>query len=72
MSDTLLPVFYASLVVLLLLLYGRGMMRAYRAAGEGWRKMDRDVQIVFLFGVPLFRGAIKVLLLADRLFYHPK
>ena len=47
-------------------------MRAYRAAGEGWRSMDRDVKLVFLLAVPIFRGAIKILLLADKVFYTPK
>ena len=48
------------------------MLRAYRAAGDGWKRMDRDVRMVFLFAVPLFRGGIKLFLLADRLFYTPK
>ena len=34
--------------------------------------MDRDVRLVFLLAVPLFRGGIQVLLLIDRLFYAPK
>jgi hypothetical protein len=71
-ADNLLPVLLLSLVSLLLLLYVRGMARAYRAAGDAWKGMDRDVRMVFLFAVPLFRGGIKVFLWADRLFYTPK
>jgi hypothetical protein len=41
-----------------LLLYLRGMVRAYRTAGAGWKCMDRDVRVVFLLAVPLFRGGI--------------
>jgi hypothetical protein len=59
----------ASLGGLLVLLYVRGMWRAYRAAGDDWQDMDRDVRVVFLLAVPLFRGAITVLVLADRIFY---
>jgi hypothetical protein len=33
--------------------------------------MDRDVRLVFLLVVPLFRGGIQVLLWVDRLFYTP-
>jgi hypothetical protein len=71
-ADNLLPVLLLSLVTLLLLLYVRGMARAYRAAGDAWKGMDRDVRMVFLFAVPLFRGGIKLFLWADRLFYTPK
>ena len=71
-ADNLLPVLLLSFVTLLLLLYVRGMVRVYRAAGDGWKRMDRDVRMVFLFAVPLFRGGIKVFLLADKLFYTPK
>jgi hypothetical protein len=70
--DNLLPVLLLSFVTLLLLLYLRGMARAYRAAGDAWKGMDRDVRMVFLLAVPLFRGGIKVFLWADRLFYTPK
>ena len=71
-ADDLLPALLLSFVTLLLLLYVRGMVRAYRAAGDDWKRMDRDVRMVFLFAVPLFRGGIKVFLWADRLFYTPK
>ena len=71
-AENLLPALFLSFVTLLLLLYVRGMVRAYRAAGDGWKRMDRDVRMVFLFAVPLFRGGIKVFLWADRLFYTPK
>jgi hypothetical protein len=70
--ENALPALLASLVLLLLLLYMRGMVRAYRAAGAGWWSMDRDVRIVFLLAVPLFRGVITVFVLADRVFYTPK
>ena len=70
-ADNLLPSLLLSLVTLLLLLYVRGMVRAYRAAGDDWERMDRDVRTVFLLAVPLFRGGIKVFLWADRLFYTP-
>ena len=71
-ADYLLPALPISFLIMLLLLYLRGMLRAYRAAGDGWKRMDHDVRMVFLFAVPLFRGGIKVLVLADRLFYTPK
>lgn len=71
-SDNLLPALPISLLIMLLLLYVRGMVRAYRAAGDDWKRMDRDVRTVFLFAVPLFRGGIKLFLLADRLFYTPR
>ena len=71
-ADNLLPALLLSFVTLMLLLYVRGMVRAYRAAGDGWKRMDRDVRMVFLFAVPLFRGGIKLFLWADRLFYTPK
>jgi hypothetical protein len=69
---SLLPVVGASILAGLLLLYVRGIVQAYRAAGDGWRTMDRDVRFVFLLVVPLFRGGIQVLLWVDRLFYIPK
>ena len=47
-ADNLLPELLLSFVTLLLLLYVRGMVRAYRAAGDGWKRMDRDVRMVFL------------------------
>lgn len=72
MRENLLPALIFGLVGVLTLLYVRGMMRAYRAAGEGWRSMDRDVKLVFFLAVPIFRGAIKILLLADKVFYTPK
>jgi hypothetical protein len=72
LQERFLPAIIASLVGLLMLLYMRGMVRAYRAAGDDWPGMDRDVRVVFLIAVPLFRGAIKVLVLADRVFYTPK
>lgn len=59
-------------LVLFVLLYLRGIVRAYRASGESWKTMDRDVRLVYLLAVPLFRGGIKVLLLLDKLFYMPK
>ena len=68
----LLPVLAASILVFLFVLYLRGIVRAYRAAGESWKTMDRNVRLVFLLAVPLFRGGIQVLLLIDRLFYAPK
>lgn len=71
MSDNLLAALPLSIIIMLLLLYARGMYRAYRAAGDDWGKMDRDVRLVFLFAVPVFRGGIKVFILADRLFYRP-
>ena len=71
-ADNVLPALLLSFIMLLLLLYLRGMVRAYRAAGDGWKRMDRDVRTVFLFAVPLFRGGIKLFLWADRLFYTPK
>ena len=71
-ADNVVPVLLPSFVILLLLLYLRGMARAYRAAGDTWKGMDRDVRMVFLFAVPLFRGGIKLFLWADRLFYTPK
>ena len=71
-ADDLLPALPISLLIILLLLYVRGIGRAYRAAGEDWKRMDRDVRTVFLFAVPLFRGGIKLFLWADRLFYTPK
>jgi hypothetical protein len=33
--------------------------------------MDRDVRLVFLLAVPLFRVGIQVLLWIDKLFYTP-
>ena len=69
---SLLRVLAASILVFLLLLYAWGIVRAYRAAGDSWKTMDRDVRLVFLLAVPLFRGAIKVLLCIDRLFYNPR
>ena len=71
-DDTLLPPVAASIVVFLLLLYVWGIVGAYRAAGDGWKTMDRDARLVFLLAVPLFRGGILVLLWVDRLFYTPK
>jgi hypothetical protein len=68
----LLPGLAASILAFLFVLYLRGVVRAHRAAGEGWKTMDRDVRLVFLLAVPLFRGGIQVLLLIDRLFYAPK
>ena len=62
----------ASIPVFLLLLYAWGIVRAYRAAGDSWKTMDRDVRLVFLLAVPLFRGGINVLLWIDRLFYAPR
>jgi energy-converting hydrogenase Eha subunit G len=72
LPENILPGLVASLVVLLVFVYVRGILRAYRAAGADWAKMDRDVKMVFLLAVPLFRGAIKVLVLADQVFYTPK
>jgi hypothetical protein len=71
-DGSLLPVLGVSILACLLLLYVRGILQAYRAAGDGWRTMDRDVRFVFLLVVPLFRGGIQVLLWIDRLFYTPK
>jgi hypothetical protein len=72
LRENMLPALVLSLVGLLILLYVRGIVHAYRAAGADWRGMDRDVRLVFLLAVPLFRGAIKVLVLADRVFYTPR
>jgi hypothetical protein len=71
-DDALLPALAASIVVFLLLLHVWGIVGAYRAAGDGWKTMDRDVRLVFLLAVPLFRGSIQVLLWVDKLFYTPK
>jgi hypothetical protein len=71
-DDAMLPALAASIVVFLLLLYVWGIVGAYRAAGDGWKTMDRDVRLVFLLAVPLFRAGIQVLLWVDRLFYTPK
>jgi hypothetical protein len=68
----LLPALPVSFLIMALLLYLRGMVQAYRAAGAGWKCMDRDVRVVFLLAVPLFRGGIKLFMLADRLFYTPR
>jgi hypothetical protein len=62
----------ASIVLVLLVIYLRGIVLVYRAAGDNWKTMDRDVRLVFLLAVPLFRGAIKVLMRMDKLFYTPK
>lgn len=72
MSDNLLAALPLSVVVMLSYLYIRGMYRAYRAAGDDWGRMDRDVRVVFLFAVPVFRGAVRLLMMADRIFYRPK
>ena len=61
----------ASFLVFLFMLYVWGIVRAYRAAGDGWKTMDRDVRLVFLFAVPLFRSGVQVLLWIDR-FYTPE
>jgi hypothetical protein len=71
-DDALLPALTASIVAFLLLLYVWGIVGAYRAAGDGWKTMDRDVRLVFLLVVPRFRGGIQILLWVDRLFYTPK
>jgi hypothetical protein len=68
----LLAVLAASILVFLVVLYLLGIVRAYRAARESWKTMDRDVRLVFLLAVPLFRGGIQLLLLVDKLFYSPK
>jgi hypothetical protein len=70
--EAICPALLVSLLGLLALLYVRAMVLAYRAAGADWQRMDRDVRIVFLLAAPLFRGAIKLLLLADRILYTPK
>jgi hypothetical protein len=70
--EYVLPALPFSLIVVVLLIYLRGMVRAYRAAGNDWQRMDHDVRMVFLFAVPLFRGGSKILVLADKLFYTPK
>ena len=71
-TDNLPRALPLSFLFLLVLLYVRGMVRAYRAAGTGWNRMDRDVRVVFLLAVPLFRGGIRLFLWADRLYYTPK
>ena len=70
MSDALFSALAVSNFALLAL-YLRGMVGAYRAAGDSWKTMDRDVRIVFLLAVPLFRGGIYVLMWIDRLLYAP-
>jgi hypothetical protein len=70
-SDATLAGLVVSILVLLAL-YVRGMIGAYRAAGDSWKTMDRDVRMVFLLAVPLFRGGIFLLMWIDRLFYAPK
>ena len=62
----------AIILVCLIVLYLRGVVGPYRAAGDSWRTMDRDVRMAFLLVVPLFRGGIEILLLIDRMFYVPK
>jgi hypothetical protein len=62
----------AIILACLIVLYLRGVARAYRAAGDGWKRMDPDVRLVFILAVPLFRAGIHVLLLIDRLFYAPR
>ena len=47
MRENMLPALMFSVIGVLLLLYVRGMVRAYRVAGDGWRSMDRDVKLVF-------------------------
>jgi hypothetical protein len=59
-------------VLALLALYLRGMVSAYRAAGDSWKTMDPDVRMVFILAAPLFRGGINLLMWIDRLFYAPK
>jgi hypothetical protein len=61
-----------SVVALLLALYVRGVLRTYREARGGGKTIDRDVLVVLLLVVPLFRGAVRVLFWMDRLFFKPK
>jgi hypothetical protein len=70
-DDALLPALAAIILAVALLLYVWAIVGAYRAAADGWNSMDRDVRLVFLLTVPLFRGAVKVLLWVDRIFYTP-
>jgi hypothetical protein len=72
MSSNLLTALPISILVLLGLLYVRGVVRAYLAAGENWKNMDQDVRLVFILLVPLFRAAVTVLMVVDRLFYRPR
>jgi hypothetical protein len=69
---SVVPVLGTSVLVFLLLIYAWGIVGAYLAAGDTGKSMDRDVKVVFLLAVPLFRGGIRVLLWIDRLFYTPK
>ncbi len=71
MSDRLLTALPISIFVVLALLYLSGVARAYLAAGERWKTMDRDVKMVFLLVVPLFRAGVAVLMVADWIFYRP-
>jgi hypothetical protein len=57
LQENTLAALAVSLLGLLVLLYVRGMVRAYRAAGDDWRSMDRDVRVVFLLAVPLMLRA---------------
>ncbi len=68
-DDALLPALAAIILAVALLLYVWAIVGAYRAAAGN--SMDRDVRLVFLLTVPLFRGAVKVLLWVDRIFYTP-
>jgi hypothetical protein len=61
----------AAALIALVVLYLWGVARAYRAAGDGWSTMDRDVRVVFLLTVPVFQAAVAVMLCIDRLFYTP-
>jgi cytochrome bd-type quinol oxidase subunit 2 len=70
-SSNLLTALPISILVLLALLYVRGVVRAYLAAGENWKRMDHDVRLVFILIVPLFRAGVTLLMCADRLFYRP-
>ena len=71
MSDRLLTALPISIVISLALLYLTGVARAYLAAGERWKTMDRDVKVVFLLAVPLFRAGVALLMVADWIFYRP-
>lgn len=52
-------------------LYVCGVVAAYRAAGTGWSRMDRDVKLVYLLAVPFFQAGVRLLLWVDRLLFAP-
>ena len=71
-TDKIVTAVIVSFVALLTVLYMTAIARTYREARGGWKNIDRDVLVVLLLVVPLFRAAIRALLWVDRLFYTPK